>query len=62
MTHPLSFAELRIANVRRCDETFHPVDSWSPTDWMTAVAGEVGEAAATYYDAPSGDARDTGKD
>lgn len=32
-------------NERRCVETFHPVKDWTPTDWMTAVAGEVGEAA-----------------
>lgn len=23
----------------------HPLDSWSLSDWMTAVAGEIGEAA-----------------
>lgn len=32
-------------NEERCIEAFHPVGEWSPTDWMTAVAGEVGEAA-----------------
>lgn len=40
----LSFNELRDANVRRCEDAFHPVVAWSPTDWATAMAGEVGEA------------------
>lgn len=42
---PLSFDELRKVNVARCEGVFHPVAAWSLTDWMTAVAGEVGEAA-----------------
>ena len=42
----LSFEQLRRVNVARCEEIFHlELDSWSPNDWMTAVAGEVGEAA-----------------
>jgi NTP pyrophosphatase (non-canonical NTP hydrolase) len=40
----LSFDRLRAANEKRCEEVFHKVDSWSPTDWATALAGEVGEA------------------
>ena len=40
----LTFAELRDANVTRCNESFHPVDAWSGTDWACALAGEVGEA------------------
>jgi NTP pyrophosphatase (non-canonical NTP hydrolase) len=40
----LSFDRLREANVRRCEEVFHPLDAWSPTDWATAFAGEAGEA------------------
>jgi NTP pyrophosphatase (non-canonical NTP hydrolase) len=40
----LSFEKLREQNVRRCEDVFHPVDSWSPTDWATAMAGECGEA------------------
>lgn len=40
-----TFRGLRTVNIRRCEESFHPVAAWSPTDWMTAVAGEVGEAA-----------------
>ena len=41
---PLTFAMLREQNVGRCEESFHSCDDWSPTDWATAVAGEVGEA------------------
>lgn len=40
----MTFAGFRAANQRRCEETFHPVDEWSPTDWACALAGEVGEA------------------
>lgn len=40
----LNFDELRAINVLRCEEVFHPVHSWSPTDWATAFAGEAGEA------------------
>lgn len=39
----LTFSELRSANVKRCEESFHPVTSWSVTDWAVAVGGEVGE-------------------
>ena len=30
-------------NRARCDAAFHPLDAWTPTDWATALAGEVGE-------------------
>jgi len=40
----LTFSKLRNANVKRCEDVFHPLDSWSPTDWATAMAGECGEA------------------
>jgi NTP pyrophosphatase (non-canonical NTP hydrolase) len=40
----LTFRELREANRTRCENTFHPIDAWSPTDWACAMAGEVGEA------------------
>jgi len=36
--------ELRRKNVERCEEVFHPLNDWSPTDWATAFAGEAGEA------------------
>lgn len=41
---PLTFMELRITNLARCEESFHSVDGWSPTDWACAAAGEMGEA------------------
>lgn len=40
----LTFQNLREANVNRCEQVFHPLNSWSPTDWATALAGECGEA------------------
>lgn len=40
----LDFETLRNKNVARCNEVFHPLESWSPSDWATALAGEVGEA------------------
>jgi NTP pyrophosphatase (non-canonical NTP hydrolase) len=40
-----TFSGLRFVNSKRCEESFHRIDSWTPTDWMTAIAGEVGEAA-----------------
>lgn len=42
--HPLTFADLRRENVARCYASFHALEDWSPTDWGTALAGEVGEA------------------
>lgn len=39
----LDFKTLRIANVERCEEVFHPVGDWTPTDWACAMAGEAGE-------------------
>ncbi len=43
----LTFAAFRRANVIRCMK-WHPegIDSWSPSDWMTAVTGELGELAS----------------
>lgn len=40
----LTFKILRDTNIKRCEDVFHPVDSWSLTDWATAMAGECGEA------------------
>ncbi len=40
----LSFGNLRAVNIERCEEVFHKLDDWSPTDWATAMAGECGEA------------------
>lgn len=39
----LDLLTLRIANQKRCEQSFHPIDEWSETDWGCAVAGEVGE-------------------
>ena len=52
----MNLSEFSAANAYRCDNDYHhpfppegtPTrrhDSWSPSDWMTAIAGEVGEAA-----------------
>lgn len=43
----LTFASFRAANVSRC-EKWHPagIGSWSPSDWLTAAMGELGELAS----------------
>jgi len=43
----LTFAAFRAANVARCLK-WHPqgIESWSPSDWLTALAGELGELAS----------------
>lgn len=43
----LTFAQFRSANVARCLK-WHPdgIASWSPSDWLTAVTGELGELAS----------------
>lgn len=38
-----TFQDLRRVNVARCNEVFHPLHSWSETDWACAAAGEMGE-------------------
>lgn len=43
-TSALTFEALRAQNVPRCNEAFHPLEEWTPTDWATALAGEAGEA------------------
>jgi NTP pyrophosphatase (non-canonical NTP hydrolase) len=41
----LTFPQLRLVNVARSVEGWkHPLESWSPSDWLIAVGGEVGEA------------------
>ena len=47
MTRKLTFDEFRAANVARCLK-WHPegLESWSPSDWLTAVTGELGELAS----------------
>lgn len=39
----VSFEDLRQENVNRCNESYHPLFDWSPTDWACAMAGECGE-------------------
>ena len=40
----LTFKNLRIANVERCEHSFgNKIEEWSPTDWGCALAGEAGE-------------------
>lgn len=43
----LTFAEFRAANVARCLK-WNPqgIESWSASDWLTAVTGELGEPAS----------------
>lgn len=44
---PLTFDAFRAANVARCLK-WHTegIESWSPSDWLTAVTGELGELAS----------------
>lgn len=51
----LGFAELRLANVTRCEKAFHLLDAWSPADWMLACTGELGEAANLIKKVKRGD-------
>jgi NTP pyrophosphatase (non-canonical NTP hydrolase) len=46
-TPPLTFDEFREANRARCLK-WHPkgIDSWSDSDWMVAIMGELGELAS----------------
>lgn len=39
----MKLSVLRFANVRRCEEVFHPVNAWTPAEWACALAGEAGE-------------------
>jgi NTP pyrophosphatase (non-canonical NTP hydrolase) len=41
---PLTFETLEIKNFTRCEQVYHRLDNWSPTDWACAMAGEMGEA------------------
>ena len=41
----LTFEELRWKNMQRTEGCYHPISSWSETDWMCAAMGELGEAA-----------------
>jgi len=39
----MNLTDLRHANTKRCEQVFHPIKDWSPTDWACAMAGEAGE-------------------
>lgn len=54
----LTFRKLSRANLTRCEESFHPLEDWSPTDWATALAGECGEACNLIKKMRRGDAVD----
>jgi NTP pyrophosphatase (non-canonical NTP hydrolase) len=48
MPQALTFKAFSEANLARCQDPAgfnHPLDGWSLSDWMTAVVGELGEAA-----------------
>lgn len=40
----LTFKEFDSVNATRC-KRWHPIKAWSLSDWMTALTGEIGEAA-----------------
>jgi NTP pyrophosphatase (non-canonical NTP hydrolase) len=45
---PMTFEEFSQANRARCESPQgfnHPLSGWSSSDWMTALVGEIGEAA-----------------
>ena len=45
---PMTFGQFSDANRRRCESPQgfnHQLSGWSTSDWMTALVGEVGEAA-----------------
>ena len=44
----LTFAELREANVARCNDVFHKFEDWNEADWGVALAGEVGEMFGAF--------------
>lgn len=44
----MTFGQFSQANRERCESPQgfnHPLSGWSTSDWMTALVGEVGEAA-----------------
>jgi NTP pyrophosphatase (non-canonical NTP hydrolase) len=55
MDGTMTFEKLRIFNVMRCEDVFHKLDEWHPNDWMTALCGEVGEAANLLKKAKRGE-------
>ena len=47
MNKELTFGEFSKANLVRCNK-WHPegINSWSSSDWLTALTGELGELAS----------------
>lgn len=43
-TSELTFARLSEVNAARCEQSFHPIHDWTPSEWAVAAAGEMGEA------------------
>lgn len=44
----MNMRDFSAANLERCEDSDgfnHEIDSWSPSDWLTAVLGELGESA-----------------
>jgi len=44
----MTFGQFSEANRARCEDAKgfnHPLNGWSASDWMTALVGELGEAA-----------------
>lgn len=41
----MTFERLRYKNRERCEQ-FHPLESWTPSQWANAMGGEVGEVSA----------------
>lgn len=54
----LTFSKLRATNVKRCEAVFFGLQSWSPTDWGCALAGEVGELCNKLKEAAAWRARE----
>lgn len=44
----LSFGALRRNNRTRCEQVFHKLHDWSPSDWAVATGGEIGEAMEAF--------------
>ncbi len=39
----MDLRDFRKVNIERCNDAFFPLDTWGPSDWGVALAGEVGE-------------------
>lgn len=45
----LTFEQLRIKNVCRCNQVYHPVNERRPIEWFVALMGEMGEVGQLLY-------------